>query len=171
LTPNLSPAVAASCPWRLCVVVLLLAAASARAEDIAACHAIADRDVRLACYDRVTARPIDGPATVPAAPAGMVPTASPAAVPDVPARPSDRGRRERPAEDAIAGAVIVDLLTTSIGRRQFLLDNGELWEQVEVRRVDLRKGDRVDLRPSALGAWQMRESNGKSRSLNVRRAN
>ncbi|MFU8817658.1 MAG: hypothetical protein ACNA7W_20110 [Pseudomonadales bacterium] len=74
-------------------------------------------------------------------------------------------------DQPLTGAVIIQALTTSIGRYQFMLDNGELWEQVETRRVDLREGDRVDVRPGMLNAWQMRASDGKGRSIRVRRAN
>lgn len=184
-------------------LVLLLATGPAAADDpAAACHALADRDARLACYDRVTARPAaaapaptaetaapvaETPAE-PAAPVAQIPAVPAAPVAETPAAPaapasaatgpavaaptlSNRGRREPTSDEAITGALIVELLTTSIGRQQFLLDNGELWEQVEVRRVTLRQGDRVDVRPSVFGTWQMRASNGKSRSLNVRRAN
>jgi hypothetical protein len=178
------PSAARLSSWRAaCLLVLFMAAHHSLADTTTAdCHALADRDERLACYDRVTGRPagpnvseILGETVTPPAP-GASPPAQPAAadtrVASAPAELSERGRRERAvADEPLMEAVIIDVHTTSIGRRQFMLDNGELWEQVEVRKVDLRQGDRVDVRPSALGTWQMRKSDGRSRSTIVRRAN
>jgi hypothetical protein len=86
--------------------------------------------------------------------------------------PSPRGRpATAPLTEPLENARIVDVFTTSIGRRQFLLDNGELWEQLETQRVTLRKGEVVDVRPTLFGAWQMRDSAGRHRAIKVRRAN
>jgi hypothetical protein len=158
---------------------------TAAADDAAAtCHGLEDDAARLACYDRVTHRgaPLPLPSSLPG-PLASPPPATPsqpdersaaprAEVPhttQAPA-PSTRGLRQpAQAAEAVVGAQIVEIITTSIGRYRFRLDNGEVWEQVEPGRNTLRAGDTVDLRPSALGAWQMRASGGTSRSMKVRR--
>jgi hypothetical protein len=168
----------------------------AQADTAKDCHALEEPTTRLACYDRATARPESeissraaAPASgtagsAPAAPANPASTvtqrqapaqpepsaAEPAIVSDN--QPSPRGRRATaPLEAPLLNARIAEVRTTSIGRRQFLLENGELWEQLETGRATLRSGDVVDVRPTLFGAWQMRDSEGRQRAVKVRRAN
>lgn len=171
-------------------------AVHAQSGDLVDCRRIADAEERLACYDRIVpgaaaesaATPSGPPAVapVPAAPAAVpapsgVPrtagSADPAAVPPpaVPGLPAEElpGREAAPrgygAPTEIRGMEIVDTRTTSTGRRQFRLANGELWEQIERRTTDLEAGDRVNLRQSPFGAWHLRDHDGAGRSVKVRR--
>lgn len=171
-------------------LALLLTATTVADASVEQCHAVADREARLDCYDRVSARTAapapaqteqppaaeaTPPAAAPARPRPTVPEPAPqtATVEPVPSAIGQRASERQPddADEPLAGARIVRVSTTSVGRRQFMLDNGEVWEQIETQRSTLKEGDLVDLQPGLFNAWQMRESKGNSRSVRVRRAN
>lgn len=166
------------------------------AED---CTAIASPDARLACYDRQhgradaaqPARPAEPPAPpTPAAPAAASPgtdaqtpprpaaTTADAPEPARPDRPTDPGafgREQLPeptrppeAPDALV-AEVTGAGEGITGRRWYRLDNGQLWEQVTVRRTGIETGDRIELRRSPIGTYHLRRADGSSRSTQVRR--
>tara|TARA_Y100001933_G_scaffold83082_1_gene84532 strand:+ start:2952 stop:3530 length:579 start_codon:yes stop_codon:yes gene_type:complete len=177
---------------------LLSAAAAWPATGAEDCTAIESAEARLACYDRqhgrsepaAPAQPAPAPraATAPAAPAADMPappppapaagTANepPAAAPSgQPADPGAFGREHlpepaRPPEAPEALTVDVTAVGQGMtGRRWFRLDNGQLWEQVTVRRTGIEAGDRVTLTRSPIGTYHLRRADGSSRSTQVRR--
>jgi hypothetical protein len=152
----------------LIALLALFPALLAQAAGVDDCHSVEEPVSRLACYDRATSRPVTAQ---PQATAEVARDAgNPVAITGNPVSP--RGRpATAPLEEPLLNARIVEVLTTSVGRRQFLLENGELWEQLETRQATLRSGDLVNVRPTLFRAWQMRDTAGKQRAVKVRRAN
>lgn len=174
--------------------VLLSAAAAWPAAQARDCTVIDSPEARLACYDRQHGRGDPASPTPPpaqAAPAAPVAPAAdpPAAPPPAPAADvaTDAPAKEQPADPGAFGQEHLpqptrppeapDALTAEVtaagegmtGRRWFRLDNGQLWEQVTVRRTGIEPGDRVALTRSPIGTYHLRRADGSSRSTQVRR--
>jgi hypothetical protein len=160
---------------------LSAAAEGASQETLFGCRKIEAAAERLACYDRVvdlTRRDIE-----PAAPEGA-PWASSLA--QAPEDDADRTLRERlfgrsAGENAAAlrrtfgveaptriESKAAAVARTADRRVEVTLENGQVWQQEEMRPFSLRAGDPVEIDTGALGAYYLRR-NGKGREIRVRR--
>ena len=176
-------------------VLLVSAAAAWPAAQTMDCTTIRSPEARLACYDRQHGRAAAVPSAEPdrapvppAAPTADEPAAPPPAStagaaadapapprPEQPADPGAFGREQLPqpprppeAPDALT-ANVTAVGEAMTGRRWFRLDNGQLWEQVTVRRTGIEAGDTVALTRSPIGTYHLRRADGSSRSTQVRR--
>ena len=141
------------------LVVLLVAglpvAASAKADrDILACRAIADRDARLACYDRLAddaekefggARPQRDPQR------------------DFGASPSMLPEDVRAAEITSITAKITQVQYERLGGWTFAIDTNAVWTQTEKTnlRRDPKVGDTVELSKGLLGSYNATVNGGR----------
>ena len=161
------------------VVVLVLAWAVPIAAwgqgSLESCAKIGDDARRLACYDELAGRVMQGtvavagpsstPATVPvpaAAPAAT--TASPAAAAPVAVDPvadfglSEQTKKEREPEkwvDSVT-ARVTNVGQTAYDRYVITLDNGQVWAQSETNtRAILAPGDTVTIKRAAMGSFKL----------------
>lgn len=66
-------------------------------------------------------------------------------------------------------SVISAVIKQPRGHRQFTLENGQVWREVEVGRSQFRKGAAIKIVRTAFGSYQLKGSNG--RRTKVRRVN
>jgi len=140
------------------------------------CSQLWDDELRLTCYDKAFGKPVPPPAdSAAAAPAASTNTA-PAAVGAaavVAATPPAAAPPAPVAAPAAAAAVPVpvpapakqpDSLATSVtalsftldGRFRATLENGQVWQQLELHpKVQVKAGDHVTLRKASFGSYQM----------------
>lgn len=174
------------CALPAIVGVLVTAAPSAAqsAGELAACIAIARDADRLACYDAAAAKV--SPAARAASEARARESARIAAEEAAVAAAAAKAKAEADAVAAAAArrqafgaegvtsrgaarfepepgeiiqieAGIAEILTNRSGLGVFLLDNGQLWRQVDTGRLpNPRVGDRVEVERASLGGYQMR---------------
>jgi hypothetical protein len=139
----------------------------------AACRGIEAPAERLACYDRAVdaAQPGTDNEARRAPEAAADPGAT--AVTERPAdpEPAPPGRAESTASDAVDPVTrIAEIRQTSVGRHRYVLANGQVWEQAELRTASLMEpGDAVVLQETLFGAHRLRPSNGRGPSVKVRR--
>lgn len=139
---------------------LLLVAAAATAQDltadIARCAAITDSVERLACYDAVAHRPAPQP---------------------------ELGREQLPKPQGPAAAALDDSLTAAVGnvsltptgRLLLVLDNGQVWQQLDgdvVRFAPYGKfeGIQVTISRGSFGSYNLQFA-GQNALYKVRRVN
>jgi hypothetical protein len=163
-------------------IPLLVSAAAASHQ----CSQLWDDDLRLTCYDKAFGKPVPPPAesaaaAAPAAVASVVAAAPPAAASA--AAPAIAATAIAPAAAVVAPAAAPaavpapakvkesDSVTTTVtalsytldGRFRATLENGEVWQQLELHpRIPLKSGDRVTLRKAALGSHQLVLPSGQS---------
>jgi hypothetical protein len=65
-------------------------------------------------------------------------------------------------------ATVSGVSKTPLGSTIVELDNGHVWQQVDDKRLTLRKGDEVNIREGMGGSFYLAKTSG-SRSLKVRR--
>lgn len=162
---------------------------AATLERLAACSAIADRDQRLACFDREIAPVARGRTTPPAAPTAQrsnpAPTPqpraqtapAPAAPPVASAPPAapqksfgeeqldPKRRATQPAEeDLTLHARITELRKIGASAFAVTLDNGQVWRHEDGHLGSyLREGEAVTLRKGTLGSYRLTRDEGASR--------
>jgi len=160
----------------------LMAPTTARAQDtLAGCRAIADRDARLTCYDRLADQAVRHPGAATTAPAPVpAPTvpgatsaaAAPAAVPQSEVNPeaefglpADRRGKELDAlESSIPGPVNGWNAST-----RFTLANGQVWRVSDGSHADLDlQSPKVRIERGILGSFYLR-IDGTNRSPRVQR--
>lgn len=157
--------------------IALLWSPALAAEGPAACRGIEAPAERLACYDR----------TVDAAQSGTDDEArrAPAAAPEATADPGATAVTEQPAspepaspdptESTASDAAdpvtrIAEIRQTSVGRHRYVLANGQVWEQAELRTASfLEPGDDVVVQETLFGGHRLLPSNGRGSSVKVRR--
>lgn len=126
------------------------------------CRKIADDRERLACYDALagnTPEDQDPPATVSAESLFGRDAAQTSAV---------LQQQTGIAPPQILDAEISSVETRADGKLRFGLQNGQRWEQIDGRPLDLAPGDRVRIRKGAFGSYLLYRQAG-GRSIRVRR--
>src|SRR5438309_9088213 len=122
---------------RVLAFVSIFAAAAAHAEatgdasaEIARCAAIADSTARLKCFDAAALRASGAPAAQPAtqAPGRDALGFSP---PQGATRVEDFGKPPPPPKLTQINATVVELARSARGRPIFILDNGQVWRQID----------------------------------------
>ena len=154
----------------------------APAEELGVCRDLADDQARLACYDAIVDRNIDGKDRRPDSIAGKATAAAPAGpgVTDMNLSQEDLfGKSSKEVERAVAEATDterIDSLSATVTRLQkygyekvlITLDNGQVWKQIDVSSLRLRVGDTVDIERAALGSFMLRKQ-GNNRRMRVSR--
>jgi hypothetical protein len=116
---------------------------------------------RLACYDRLFPRPIQPAATAPA----IAPTSPQQRPPPDPQfgmneaqRRAAAGNTEQSKINDSISATVTDLRTTPSGEFVVILDNGQIWRQIDLESwAPPQKGDRVTIRRgSGPSCWSRR---------------
>ena len=111
------------------------------------------------------------PAPVPTAPATPVATQNTEPTPAVQTT-EDFGLPKEPDWEQIKDnqmvATVSGVSKTPLGSTIVELDNGHVWQQVDDKRLTLRKGDEVNIRGGMGGSFYLAKTSG-SRSLKVRR--
>jgi hypothetical protein len=111
------------------------------------------------------------PAPVPTAPATPVATQNTEPSPAVQTT-EDFGLPKEPDWEQIKDnqmvATVSGVSKTPLGSTIVELDNGHVWQQVDDKRLTLRKGDEVNIREGMGGSFYLAKTSG-SRSLKVRR--
>jgi hypothetical protein len=111
------------------------------------------------------------PAPVPTAPATPVATQNTEPTPAVQTT-EDFGLPKEPDWEQIKDnqmvATVSGVSKTPLGSTIVELDNGHVWQQVDDKRLTLRKGDEVNIREGMGGSFYLAKTSG-SRSLKVRR--
>ena len=135
------------------------AAAAVDIDALVACRGLAAPDVRLACFDRVTA----GLASV-AEHAGAIPL-SPQQKFGL--SPVEISRVQTPAERAqeldVISAKVSSIQTAADGRLVVTLDSGQVWRQlVPGEDLMLQVGDPVSIVRGALGSFRMRSAQNRA---------
>jgi len=95
--------------------------------EVARCAGIADSAARLKCFDAVVPRAIGAPAAQPATKAPDRVDSPPRAV----MREEDFGKPPPPPKITRITATVVELARTARGRSIFVLDNGQVWRQLD----------------------------------------
>ena len=100
------------------------------------------------------------------------PPADPAAQTESGKTEAEFGLREEPdweeVKDAQITAAVVDVGKTAFGSAVIELDNNHVWQQIDSKRLTLRKGDEVTIRGGLGGSFYLAKTSG-SRSLKVKR--
>jgi hypothetical protein len=121
-------------------------AAGLKSVDISRCVTIAASQERLECYDALGAqarRSIASPHTA----GGAEPPASTTAESTTPAAPV----RTAPEERAQINATIASLRISRAGAWTITLSNGQVWQQMDLEKLDLKQGYSVRIYPSKWG--------------------
>jgi hypothetical protein len=170
---------------RILPLFLLLTPAAASAQDmsaLAACAAKVEDADRLACYDAAVA------AIAPETRATLAARKEAAAKAQAERLAAERAAAERAKRDSFGGesvaaqranlsaerldsveASITEVLRSPLGASVFLLDNGQIWRQSDIRQLPpIRPGAAVTLKRGALGSYQMTIPSIR-RSMAVRR--
>jgi hypothetical protein len=145
--------------WRALLLVTALVAGPSMAADptaaLLACRKLADGTARLACFDRESAALVTGGEVAQLPPEqkfGLSPAALAAKEPAA----------ARAAEVAELQARLVELKAAGDGRAIFILDNNQVWRQLEPGDGLLVKpGDVVQLSRGALGSFWLRAPSGR----------
>ena len=105
--------------------------------EIAKCAGIADSAARLKCFDAAAPRASGAPA---AQPAGEAPGGGGFGFPPPQAatRVEDFGNPSAPPEITRITATVVELTRTARGRSIFILDNGQVWRQLDGDDADVQ---------------------------------
>ena len=106
--------------------------------EIARCAGIADSAARLKCFDAAAPRANGAPAAQPAgeAPGGVDRFGFPA--PETVTREEDFGKPRPPPEITQITATVLELSRTPRGRSIFVLDNGQVWRQLDGDDADVQ---------------------------------
>jgi len=173
-------------PFLLSVAGLFLAVVAAPAApagaqspaELLACVGVADNSERLACFDRAMiktspeARSAGERRAAEAATAAAAAASAAAKVAQAKAQADAAGQREafgaegisaradrfapKPGETAAIEASIAEILTNNSLLGVFLLDNGQLWKQVDTARLpNARAGDKVTITRGGLGGYRL----------------
>lgn len=169
------------------LVLLLGFAAVTRAalpDDLARCRDIGDAAARLQCYDAIASpaalathspdqRPAEAagaaaPASVAAATATSTP--SPEALFGVDAQQSEEALRQAAGVGRLEEleSRIASVRVTAEGKPVFVLDNGQVWRQLDSPPARLQAGEVVRIRRASLGSYLLLRPDG-GRGIRVRR--
>jgi hypothetical protein len=121
---------------RVLAFISIFAAGAAHADsaadasaEIAKCAAIADSAARLKCFDAAAPRANGAPA---AQPAREAPDRDEFGFPPPPVtKVEDFGKPPPPPEITQITATVIELARTLRGRSIFILDNGQVWRQID----------------------------------------
>ena len=151
------------------------------------CRSIAGDDARLVCYDALadkqaqsvsTPEP-DGQSPATAAIAAAAAPPAPAALP--PPSPEELfGRNAVQSDDAVrsAGGVgrleeitatLAGVHVAPYGKLVLMLDNGQVWSQIDTTTLDVKNGDEVRIRRASLGSYLLTPADS-NRAIRVRRS-
>ena len=167
-------------------------AADSQLEAGRQCAQVRDSLQRLVCYDRVfqggdsappaavqaprpaVPAPVPAPVTVPSpvpAPAVAAPVAAAPALGDESVQRKARAREEKPAEPSTLEASITALKETRPGVVRLTLDNGQVWQQMDMSTVfQVAVGDTVRIEKGTMGGFRLaRTSRGRSGWVRVTR--
>jgi lipoprotein-anchoring transpeptidase ErfK/SrfK len=137
----------------------LQGSAALKSVDISRCVGIAGPQERLECYDaagaqalKSTTRPQSAGAADPqVTTAATVPSAA-AASRDAPPAVVDSARPIKPADGRTQiDATVASLRTARDGSWIIVLSNGQVWQQTDLEKLDLKKGYSVRIYPSIWG--------------------
>lgn len=136
------------------------AAADDTLAEIARCRGIASAAERLACYDRAAQRAAD--------PAAPQPKASAAPKPEHFGKPAPR-----PVELSQLSAAVKEFHKTARGRAVFVLDNGQVWRQIDGDSTAILEPEpgevlRVTIARGLLGSYDL-SIEGRNAAIKVRR--
>lgn len=160
----------------LCGSVPLLQAQTA---ELAACRAIAEREARFECYDRVealqppapaaAAAPVTEPALTAAAPESA-PVAAATPAPTVEGFGKPAARLEQGAEGQVELVDrVASLKLVQHKQWQLTLESGQVWQQVLSQTYNLKAGHEVRLTPINDGPNHRLSSPQLAGSIQVRR--
>lgn len=165
----------------LLTVATGVAQAGQPTENLNACAAVGDNSERLHCYDEAVNRklpdtPVDTAAT--AAPESSAPGKIPVQAEMSPNQlfglGADAIRRsygEALGEDVLQElrASVTEIRSGGIDRILVVLDNGQIWRQVDTTNLKIKVGDAVVIQTAALGSFKLKKD-GSNRSMRVNRA-
>ena len=168
--------------WTALALLLLCGSApllQAQTAELAACRAIAEREARFECYDRVEALQPPAPAAA-AAPvtAPAVTAAAPESAPVAAATPAptveDFGKPAARLEQGAEGQVelvdrVASLKLVQHKQWQLTLESGQVWQQVLSQTYNLKAGHEVRLTPINDGPNHRLSSPQLAGSIQVRR--
>ena len=143
-------------------IALMSSVANAQPPDaFDACAGTKDPTARLACFDRqVAARHAAEDRT------SAIPSVRPAPTQvvdsDVGHNASVGGHRAQPAPSAAIVATIVKVIPRRPLISAIELDNGQIWEQSEAKRLSARPHEKVTIRPGVLGSFFLKSADGRA---------
>ncbi len=148
------------------------AAAQGLAPALIACRGIGDEADRLACFDGV-ASGLDADAPVAASVVAGDPALSAQEQFGIEDLVSTKERKKRENRKAVLSARIVDIARNKRGKYVVILDNGQVWRQINADTDKLRvpknvTGLGVEVKRKALGAHLLKLDNG-NRTIRVER--
>jgi hypothetical protein len=151
--------------------LLCCCAAAAWSATTDECRALIDDARRLACFDQLFPRPTQ-PATTSRSIAPAGPQQPPAPDPDFGLNEAQRraaaGNSEQPKINESISGTVVNLRTAPGGEFVVILDNGQVWRQIELDSWSPpQKGDRVTIRRGSLGSFML--VTAKNLATHVRR--
>lgn len=123
-------------------------------DDLQACRQIADPGERLACYDQVAAAGLPAPEEL----FGLDAQSNEQRL---------RGELGIPSA-AVLEDTAAEVRKTPEGKLDIRLASGQHWVQSDSLDLRIAAGDRVVIRPAALGSYLL-QRNGAGRSIRVRR--
>ena len=112
-------------------------AAGDASAEIAKCAGIADSAARLKCFDAAAPR-ANGAAEQPAREAPGMPQGFGLSAPEPVTREEDFGKPPPPPEITQITATVIELARTLRGRSIFVLDNGQVWRQLDGDDADVQ---------------------------------
>jgi len=139
---------------------------------LAACRGIVDDAGRLACFDSV-ASGLEADATVAASAVAQAPALSAQDLFGSEDLASTKERKKRENRKAVLSAGVIDIARNKRGKYVVILDNGQVWRQINADTDKLRvpknaTGLGVEIKRKALGAHLLKLDNG-NRSIRVER--
>jgi len=168
------------------IALLTAAALPVQAEklltDLTACRALQSDAERLNCYDRlgepatsdVAAKPDARPSpSVSATVQPATAAATPVSTEEVFGLDADKVRQsyaEAAGEDEVdeLRASITQVLKAGPDRVQLVLDNDQVWRQIDSSRLKPKVGDAVAIKKGAFGSFKLKKV-GSNRSMRVKR--
>jgi len=141
--------------------------------EIARCAGIGDSSERLQCFDAAALRTKDAPAAQKATEARGRAGGFGISLPHVVTRVEDFGKPPPPPEITRITATVLELGRTARGRSIFVLDNGQVWRQLDGDDADVqdtRPGEpmKVAIETGLLGNYNL-TIEGRNALIRVRR--
>lgn len=144
-------------------------------QEMVRCSAVAGDAERLACYDRLAASlSAEAAASIEARRTAAAEAAKQAAIEAEKRRVDEFGGEQAGVTrgggdklDALSGKV-VEAFLDPYGKYLLLLDNGQMWKQLDGKLLTVRAGDAISLERASLGSYMLRVDRQR-RSVRARR--
>ena len=140
-------------PLTALTLALVAGSAGAQTPDAAACLEIASPTERLACYDAAHGYSARTKVAAPPAAAAVASPTAAVAEPD----PDDFGFTKSKAdnEGESLSSPIREISKDAYKRLVFELDNGQVWRQIEYKRLQVDDGDVAVIRHGSFGSYKL----------------